>query len=175
MRHTGGNVIWGDKYQKDIKSSKLTYREEILTAQRWGQFTALDIAFSSLGLYISGERNFKPYAVNAAASVSAGIVAWSIESLTLKAFPLSTGMAPAYISGFVISTGGLASWLATGGFILTKYIVMTTWKEYERQVALEIENNCRKAEAQSRYFYLKNSFNKNSQQLESLLGNYAKK
>lgn len=164
--HTGGNTIWGNKYAK--ASAKLPNREIILTAQRWGKFVALDMAFSTIGLAAAGEPNWQTYAVNAAASTTAGFVAWGIESLLITAFPLTQGGTPIFFAGLAINLGGPASWIASGSFMLVKYAVMTGWKQYQIKEALAVENSCKKAEKNARFRMLKRQCNQNTAKLQAL-------
>ena len=165
--HTGGAKTYGYKYAK--ASAKLPHREIILTAQRWGKFVALDMAFSTIGLAASGESNWQTYAVNAAASTTAGFVAWGIESLLITAFPLMQGGTPMFIGGCAINLGGPASWIATGSFILVKYAVMTGWKQYQIQEALAVEMRCKRAEKNARFRVLKHQSEQNTAKLQAFL------
>ena len=167
LSHTGGAKTYGYKYAK--ASAKLPNREIILTAHRWGKFVALDMAFSTIGLAASGESNWQTYAVNAAASTTAGFIAWGIESLLITAFPLTQGGTPMFIGGCAINLGGPASWIATGSFILIKYAVMTGWKQYQIQEALAVEMRCKQAEKNARFRMLKHQSEQNTAKLQAFL------
>ena len=167
LSHTGGAKTYGYKYAK--ASAKLPNREIILTAHRWGKFVALDMAFSTIGLAASGESNWQTYAINAAASTTAGFIAWGIESLLITAFPLTQGGTPMFIGGCAINLGGPASWIATGSFILIKYAVMTGWKQYQIQEALAVEMRCKQAEKNARFRILKRQSEQNTEKLQSFL------
>ena len=163
--HTGGNSIWGNKYAK--ASAKLPNREIILTAQRWGKFVALDMAFSTIGLAAAGESNWQTYAVNAAASTTAGFVAWGIESLLITTFPLTQGKI-LFITGCAINLGGPASWIASGSFILLKYAIMAGWKQYQKEEALEVEKSCKEVEKNAQFRILKRQCEQNTAKLQAL-------
>lgn len=165
--HTGGAKTYGHKYAE--AAAKIPNREIILTAQRWGKFVALDMAFSTIGFAASGESNWQTYAINATASTTAGFVAWGIESLLIKAFPLMQGGTPMFIGGCAINLGGPASWIASGTFILIKYAVMAGWKQYQIQEALAVENRCKQAEKMTRFQILKRQANQNTRKLQSFL------
>ena len=165
--HTGGASTYGYKYAE--ASAKIPNREIILTAQRWGKFVALDMAFSTIGLAASGESNWQTYAVNAAASTTAGFVAWGVESLLITAFPLMQGGTPMFIGGCAINLGGPASWIATGSFILVKYAVMAGWKQYQIQEALAVEMRCKQAEKNARFRMLKHQSEQNTAKLQAFL------
>lgn len=165
--HTGGASTYGYKYAK--ASAKIPNREIILTAHRWGKFIALDMAFSTIGLAASGESNWQTYAVNAAASTTAGFVAWGIESLLITAFPLLQGGTPMFIGGCAINLGGPASWIATGSFLLLKYAVMTGWEQYQIQEALAVEMRCKQAEKSARFRILKRKCEQNTEKLQIFL------
>ena len=167
--HIGGASTYGHKYAE--ASAKILNREIILTAQRWGKFVALDMAFSTIGLATSGESNWQTYAVNAAASTTAGFVAWGIESLLITAFPLLQGGTPMFIGGCAINLGGPASWIATGSFILIKYAIMEGWKQHQIQEALAIEMRCKRAEKNARFRILKYQSEQNTTKLKNLLTN----
>ena len=165
--HTGGAKTYGYKYAK--ASAKLPNREIILTAQRWGKFVALDMAFSTIGLAASGESKWQTYAINAAASTTAGFVAWGIESLLITAFPLMQGGTPMFIGGCAFNLGGPASWIAAGSFILVKYAVMAGWKQYQIQEALAVEMRCKVAEKNTRFRILKHKSKQNTAKLQEFL------
>ena len=167
IHHTGGAKTYGYKYAE--ASAKIPNREIFLTAQRWGKFVALDFAFSSIGIGIAGEPDWRTYAINAAASTTAGFVAWGIESLLITAFPLLQGSTPAFIGGLAINLGGPASWIASGSFLLIKYSIMTGWEHYQIQTALAIEDQCRQAEKMAYFNHLKKQCQKNTEKLQSLL------
>jgi len=163
--HTGGNKIWGYKY-----AEKANHTQEILyTAQRWGYFTAIDFALSSVALAIEGEDDWKTYAVNAAASTTAGAVAWGIESLLITSFPLLQGTTPMFIGNAMINLGGPASWIATGSFILTKYAIMAGWNKIQSDMAKEVEDRCQEAEKTARFNILKRKAEQNTMQLQAIL------
>lgn len=163
--HTGGNKIWGYKY-----AEKANPNQEILyTAQRWGYFAAIDFALSSVALAIEGEDDWKTYAVNAAASTTAGAVAWGVESLLISSFPLLQGTTPMFIGNAMINLGGPASWIATGSFILTKYAIMAGWEKIQIDMANAVEERCQKSEKQVRFNMLKEQANRNTVQLQEIL------
>lgn len=165
--HTGGAKTYGYKYAK--ASAKLPNREIILTAQRWGKFVALDMAFSTIGLAASGESNWQTYAVNAAASTTAGFIAWGVESLLITTFPLTQGGTPVFIGGCAINLGGPASWIATGSFMLVKYAITAGWKQYQIQEALAVEMSCKQAEKKARFIMLKHQSEQNTAKLQAFL------
>ena len=165
--HTGGASTYGYKYAE--ASAKIPKREIILTAQRWGKFVALDIAFSSIGLAASGESNWQTYAVNAAASTTAGFVAWGVESLLITAFPLLQGSTPMFIGGCAINLGGPASWIAAGSFMLIKYVAMAGWEQYQIKEALAVEARCKQAEKTVRFRILKQQSEQNTAKLQAFL------
>ena len=167
QHHTGGASTYGYKYAE--ASAKLPNREIILTAQRWGKFVALDIAFSTIGLAATGESNWQTYAINAAASTTAGFVAWGIESLLITAFPLLQGGTPMFIGGCAINLGGPASWIAAGSFMLVKYAVMSGWRHYQIREAQAVEERCRQAEKKVRFQVLKRQAEQNTKSLQAIL------
>lgn len=165
--HVGGNKIWGYKYAEAAK--KIPNREIILTAQRWGKFAVIDFAFSSLALAVEGENDWKTYAVNAGASVTAGAVAWGLESLLITSFPLLQGSTPAFVGSLTINLGGAASWIAAGSFILTKYVIMAGWKKYQIEMANAVEDRCKEGEKMARFNLLKRQADQNTNQLQKIL------
>lgn len=165
--HTGGAKTYGYKYAE--ASAKIPNREIILTAQRWGKFVALDLAFSTIGIGISGETDWRTYAMNAVASTTAGFVAWGLESLLITSFPLLHGSTPAFISGIAVNIGGPASWIATGAFLLIKYSIMAGWERYQIQTALAVEQRCRQAEKMVCFANLKRQCQRNTEKLQDLL------
>ena len=167
LSHAGGASTYGYKYAE--ASAKIPNREIILTAQRWGKFVALDMAFSTIGLAVSGESNWQTYAANAAASTTAGFVAWGIESLLITAFPLMQGGTPMFIGGCAINLGGPASWIAAGSFLLVKYAIMTGWQHYQLQEALAVEARCKLAEKNARFRLLKRQCEQNTARLQAFL------
>ena len=167
ISHTGGASTYGYKYAEG--AAKLPGREIILTAQRWGKFVALDMAFTTLGLAATGESDWQTYAVNAAASTTAGFVAWGIESLLVTSFPLLQGGTPMFIGGCAINLGGPASWIAAGTFMLLKYAAMSGWKHYQIQEALAVEARCKQAEKRVRFHLLKQQADQNTEKLRDLL------
>ena len=166
LRHTGGAKTWGYKYAEEAQ--RIPNREIILTAQRWGQFVALELAFSIIGLAASGEKSPKTYAVNTAASATAGFLAWGVESLIITAYPLTQGSTPLFISGCMVNIGGPACWIASGVFFLSKYAIMSGWNAYQIHMALEVENACRMGEKQARFMLLKKNIAQNSDMLLAL-------
>ncbi len=167
ISHTGGASTYGYKYAE--ASAKIPNREIILTAQRWGKFVAIDMAFSTLGLVASGESNWQTFAVNVAASTTAGFVAWGIESLLITAFPLLQGGTPMFIGGCAINLGGPASWIASGAFFLVKYSVMVGWKKYQVYEAMAVEERCKQSEKKIRFQLLKQKAKQNTEKLQSLI------
>lgn len=165
--HTGGAKTYGYKYAE--ASAKIPDREIILTAQRWGKLVALDLAFSTVAIGVSGEKNWQTYAINAAASTTAGFVAWGLESLLITAFPLLQGGTPAFIGGVAINIGGPASWIASGAFLLVKYSIMAGWERYQIQTALAVEARCRQAEKMACFNHLKKQCQRNTEELQTLL------
>ena len=163
--HTGGNKIWGYKYAENANPTQ----EILYTAQRWGKFAALDFALSSVALAVEGEKDWKTYAVNAAASATAGSVAWGLESLLITSFPLLQGSTPLFIGGVAVNLGGPASWIATGSFILTKYAIMAGWKHYQLEMAKEVEERCKEGEKMARFNMLKKHAEQNTAQLQAIL------
>lgn len=150
--HVGGNQTWGAEYAKASAKQQVANREIILTAQRWMKFTAMELVWSNVALMTSHEKDYRTYAVNAFASAGSGFLAWSIESLAIKSFPLLVGTTPYFINlpmnmGVLpASVGGPASWMASLAFIVTKTVIMAGWKKYQVTEALEIEKSCRYAE-----------------------------
>ena len=168
--HIGGANTYGYKIAE--ASRKIPHREMILTAQRWGKFAALDLALSSAALAVEGEKDWKTYTVNAAASATAGAVAWGLESLLVTSFPLLQGSTPIFVGGMAINLGGPASWIATGSFILTKYAIMAGWKQYQLEMAKEVEERCQEAEKTVRFNMLKKQAEQNTAQLQALLSDF---
>lgn len=166
MQHTGGAQTWGYKYAKEAQ--KIPHREIILTAQRWGKFAALELAFSTIGLAASGESSPNTYIVNTTASATAGFLAWGVESLIITAYPLTQGSTPLFIGSCMINIGGPACWIASGVFFLSKYAIMTGWKAYQVQVALDVEQRCKIGEKQARFILLKKTITHNSDTLLAL-------
>lgn len=166
--HRGGNQVYGYEYAKD--TAKIPNREMILTARRWGKFVALDMVFSSICLASDGETNWQPYAVNAAASIGAGLVAWGVESLLVSSFPLLQGGTPLFIKGIAINLGGPASWIASGAYFLVKFAVMSGWKHYQVRAAWEVEKRCRESERRARIGLLKIRAKENTNRLKALAG-----
>ena len=167
LHHVGGAKTYGYKYAE--ASRQIPNREVILTAQRWGKFAAIDFALSSMALVIEGEDDWKTYAVNAAASTTAGAVAWSVESLLITSFPLLQGSTPVFLGGAAVNLGGPAAWIATGSFILTKYAVMAGWKKYQLEMANAVEERCQEAEKMARFKLLKKQADQNTAQLQDIL------
>lgn len=165
LSHVGGNQVWGYKYAE----SKMLPREAIMTAQRWGRFAAIDLALSSVALAVEGEKDWKTYTVNAAASATAGAVAWGIESLLISSFPLLQGTTPVFIGGIAVNLGGPASWIATGSFVLTKYAIMAGWRQYQFEMAKKVEERCQEAEKMVRFKMLKKQADQNTAQLQAIL------
>ena len=165
--HIGGANTYGYKIAE--ASRKIPFRKTMLAVQRWGQFVAIDIALSSTALAIDQEKDWKTYAVNAAASTTAGAVAWGIESLLVSSFPLLQGSTPLFVGGVAVNLGGPASWIATGSFILTKYAIMTGWKQYQLEMARRVEERCQEAEKMVRFKMLKKQADQNTAQLQAIL------
>lgn len=166
IKHVGGAKTYGYKIAE--ASKKIPNRDVILTAERWGQFVAMDIAFSSMALWCNGERNWEPYAVNASASATAGILAWSVESLLIKALPLTQGSTPIFIGSISVNLGGPASWLAAGTFFLAKYAITVGWKEYQIKIAEEIEKSCKAEEKRVRVMMLLDRINDNNNKIKNI-------
>ena len=169
LSHTGGNSTYGYKYT--CAAQNLPGRETYFTAVRWGQFTALELAFSSLGLALTGERKISPYLVNGLASTTSGLVAFSVESLLIDIIPLSKGGTPMFIAGYAINLGGFASWLAAGAFMLTKYAIISGWQYYQQQQAIAVEQACKEAEKYARFYVLKAKSTNNTKSLQVLAKN----
>ena len=167
LRHVGGAKTYGYKYAE--LSREIPNREIILTGQRWAKFTALDLALSTIGLAVSQEKDWKQYVVNAGASVSAGAVAWSVESLLVTSFPLLKGSTPIFIGETAVNIGGPAAWIASGSYILTKYVIIAGWKHYQVETARIIEERCKESETKARFQLLKEKAELNTAQLEQLL------
>lgn len=163
--HIGGQKIWGED-----AAHVSSLRQIVMTGQRWGQLATLDLMFSSAGLWISGERKTEPYFVNAAATVSAGVLAWGTESLLLCSFPLLQGSTPFFLTVLLcpVAMGGPASWIATGIYFGTKYMIVAGWTQYRIAQAARIENACRKAERKTRMAILDEKVNYNTQALLAL-------
>ena len=173
LPHVGGNKTWGPEYARASTREGLISlnRETILTARRWAQFSAIELAWSSIALMRSHERNYQTYVVNALASTGSGFLAWSIESLTIKALPLTVGTTPYFVTVLPVNMGGPASWIATGIFILTKSTVMTGWKKYQLMQALEVEKSCQYAEHLVLVSALKKAGHDNSERLLQIINN----
>lgn len=167
LEHVGGAKTWGYKYAE--AAQRLPNREIILTAQRWGKFAALELAFSTIGLAATGETSPEAYIVNTTASATAGFLAWGVESLIITAYPLTQGSTPLFIGGCMVNIGGPASWIASGVFFLSKYAIMSGWKAYQVHVAMEVEQRCRDGEKQVRFMLLKKNIKQNSNVLLSFV------
>lgn len=170
LPHVGGNKIWGSKYAKNI--SRVPNLETVWTARRWAKFSALELAWSSVALMTSHDKDYRTYTVNALASISSGFLAWGIESLTIKSFPLTIGTTPYFINMLPVNIGGPASWIATGIFMLTKTAIMTGWKEYQLMEALEIEKSCQYAEHFALVSKLKTAGKNNSEVLLQIIAGH---
>ena len=175
LPHVGGNKVWGPKYADSISIEPNI--EIVWTARRWMKFSAMELVWSNIALMSSHEKDHRTYAVNALASASSGFLAWSVESLTIKSFPLTIGATPYFIKlpmnmGILpMNVGGPASWIATGLFIVTKSAIMAGWKKYQLMEALEIEKSCRYAEHFTLVSSLKKAGNNNSKLLLQIIEN----
>lgn len=165
LRHTGGNVLWGEKYAKRVTTGMMLRT----TAIRWAQFSAIDFAVSSSVLWLSGERNLAPYLVEAGGTVTAGTLAWATESFLVTVLPNSAGSAPYFVGGIPLLGGGVAAWVATGVFIASKELVQWAWNEYQRREAERVERLCREAEREYRLSLLTQKIEQNSLSLKKLL------
>ena len=166
LPHEGGAKTWGYKYAE--AAQRIPNREIILTAQRWGKFAAMELAFSTIGLVVAGETSPETYIMNTTASATAGFLAWGIESLIISTYPLTQGGTPLFIGSLPINIGGPACWIASGVFFLSKYAIMAGWKSYQIHVAMEVEKRCQEGEKKVRFILLKKQIRHNNKLLLTL-------
>lgn len=167
IHRVGGNVIWGEKAKKTLSTTEIFK----LTASRWVNVVAIDLAWSSSLLWFSGERDWCSYTTNVADSIIAGNVAWITESLIVSKFPLSAGNSPLFIPGgsVAIPTGGVVAVVAAIVFAATKELIRYAWNEYQRREAERVEALCKKAENEFRILLFNKGINENTEKLRKLL------
>ena len=153
----GGNLTWANKRPFG----------EIIgpTAARWGGIAGLDLVSSSLALSLSGCRDKNQYIANTGSIAAAWLAATLSESLMVYAFPLSAGATSQWVGRVAIGSGGPASWIATGIYFATRYLVLCGWDEYQLAQAAKVEQACKRAERDERILILTRNMAENTEKL----------
>lgn len=157
----GGESLWG---------SRLSFEQYLKTsAIRWGGIAGFDLLASSASLAISGTADKSQYVANAGSVSAAYLTATISESLFCSAFPAAVGTPPTW-SGFIqILSGGVASWVASGVYFITRQAIMYGWNQHQLAQAKRIEESCKIAEKRTRLCILGESVQYNSETLNNIV------
>lgn len=157
----GGNMTWAQKH------SFSQYME--MSAVRWGSFAGIDLLSSTITLSVSGTHDKSQYIANAGSVASACLAATLSESLFCTAYPLAAGTTPAWLGFIPICSGGVATWVASGVYMLTRYAVMYGWNQHHIEQARRVEDACKKAEQKARIGLLCGLVDYNSTELNNIV------
>lgn len=157
----GGEQIWG---------SRLSFEQCLKTsAIRWGGIAGFDLLASSASLAISGTADKSQYVANAGSVSAAYLTATISESLFCSAFPAAVGTTPAWAGFIPILSGGVASWVASGVYFITRQAIMYGWNQHQLAQAKRIEESCKIAEKRTRLCILGESVQYNSKTLNNIV------
>lgn len=157
----GGEIVYGQRQ---------TLRHYLkASAMRWGGLAGIDLLSSTVTMSATGVTDKSQYIANAGSVAAAYLTATMSESLFCTAYPLAAGTTPAWIGLIPICSGGVATWVASGVYMLTRYAVMYGWNQHQIEQARRIEHACKKAEQKARIGLLYGLVNNNSTELNTIV------
>lgn len=157
----GGEIVYGkirpfDDYLK-------------VSAARWGGIAGFDLLTSTAALVISGTNDKSKYVANTGSIAAAYLTATISESMFCSAFPASVGTLPAWAGFIPMLSGGVASWVASGVYFITRQAIMYGWNQHQLAQAKRIEESCKIAEKRTRLCILGESVQYNSETLNNIV------
>ena len=138
-------------------------------AARWGGIAGFDLLISTAGLATTETNDKNQYVVNTGSVAAAYLSATISESLFCNAFPAAVGTTPAWAGFIPMLSGGVASWVASGVYFITRQAIMYGWNQHQLAQARRIEESCKIAEKRTRLSILGESVEYNSETLNNIV------